>query len=136
MKYLIFYSVMFLCISCNQKKHTPKVVRESIKIEKAEVRTDSLNEVFLKKAVYDTALYYNNSPSFEGSFLLNEKKLAFELAELKNIFSEEEQKLPILIKEVVWDIDKGTKYISVFYYEKEGVYIPAVVQTLSKDAQF
>ena len=109
-------------LSCNRKKEQPVITPVVIEKKIVEARADSVNEEFLSRAVYDTAMFYNNSPTSESEFLLNEKKLAFQLSGLNKSFTEKQKMMPIVIKEVTWKLS-ATDLITVFYVEKK-VFLP------------
>ena len=94
-------------------------VKKEVFIERA----DSINEEFLSRVVYDTAIFYNNSPVHDGGFLLNEKNLSFALSGLQKSFTEEEQKMPIYIKQTTWNLNP-IDFITVSYVEKNSVFVP------------
>lgn len=120
-KITIFFLFFLALIACNNNKK-PKVVNK-ITPNKKKVKTDSLNELFLSKAIYDTALFYNNAPRHKEVFLLNEKKLFFFYSELNNFFSKKEKQMPISIKQITWSLD-SVNLITVWYKKKDGVYTP------------
>lgn len=121
MRSCFFTFILISILSCKKDvvKGKKTKIDEAATTEKlVEIKADSLHKSFLLSATYKTALKYNNTPYFEGEFLLNEKKLGFALSGLNNVFSEEEKLLPIPIKEVVWTVD-GINFVSVMY-RKEG----------------
>lgn len=133
----LVYSMLFLSfLSCGKNKKSVLLQpNKSVSEKKIEVRADSLNKTFLSKAVLDTALFYNNSPAFENEFLLNEKALGFFYKTLNNFFTEEEKKMPILIKELTWKINEMER-ITTFYVEKDSVFVPFEVLVYDRSTQY
>jgi len=134
MKTILAFFIILMFFNC--KKKTPQLNTQNK--EKQEVfieRADSINENFLSKAVYDTALFYNNSPKHIGGFLLNEKKLHFGLEELNNFFTEEEKQMPIPIKEVTWKLN-SIDFITVWYREIDNVFTPIDTNVFNRTTEY
>jgi len=131
MKVNLSFILVLVCFSC--KKQQP--IKIQLKKENFVERADSINEFFLSRAVYDTALYYNNSPVHNGGFLLNEKVLAFGLAGLNNSFTEKEKLMPIPVKEVTWKLN-DIDFITVWYKEVDNVFTPIDTEIYNRGTHY
>ena len=90
---------------------------------------------FLGRVVYDTAIFYNNLPTSNIEYLLNEiYPIHFRIG-LKNAFSADKFDKPIPVKEVTWEFDKKD-FITVWYTQKNDLWKPIDIYQYSKTAQF
>ncbi len=139
MKVVVYLIMVVMLASCNVKSSAPSVAKEELiteeVVETFVVREDSINERFLKKAIYDTAVYYNNLPIRDLSYNLNEVYPIYFRGPLKRFFTKEQLKQPIPIKEVTWDYSED-EYITVWYRNKKNVFEPFDTFIYNKDARF
>ena len=135
-KLILFKSIICLCllnISCNNESKKEIIKKE--KIETFKVRNDSVNMKFLSKAVYDTAIFYNNLPTSNYDYLLNEVRIGQFKSGLKNIFSADKFYKPIPIKEVTWEYNESF-FITVWYTPKKNIWKPIDIYKYSKTTVF
>lgn len=130
-----FFCLIGLVLFINSCK---KAVNHQLTINNIDVpefKADSLNEQFLKKSVYDTALFYNNSPITNESFFLNEKVLIFGLSSLSKSFTKKEQSKPIPIKEVTWQLN-SIDLITVWYAKRDSLYKPVHTLIFNRSIEY
>ncbi len=133
MNYLLFLSLFILC-ACNSNKNYDNEKFDK-KIEVFKVRNDSVNMKFLSRAVYDTAIFYNNLPTSNYEYLLNEIHPLFFRSGLKKYFRSDKFDQPIPIKEVTWEYNE-TFFLTVWYTPINDTFKPFDIYKYPKDAQF
>ena len=132
LKILFFLSVLLSCKN-NSDKTTSKAVNN--KKESFIVRMDSINEEFLKRVVYDTAIYYNNLPTSNILYNLNEIYPIHFRLNLSRFYSKSDFKKAIPIKETTWEFDEEN-FITVWYRMENGKFTPFDTYIYGKSVVF